>query len=190
MTIDNLVPFLIVAVVVISSVVSALKKAKRGFDAVVEKQRAEEPQRLAALKAQLAQSGAPPEMQSLIAKLESRVAAVSPPAAVPQQPAAYAAQTAYAQQAYTQQQVYTQQPAYAPPQAQVLARRQRPQQHDAMRAPASVARSMDVSALPSLADPAPRTPVRRTLAEAFGDPAHARNAVILLEVLAPPVALR
>jgi len=183
-TIDNLVPFLIVAVVVISSVVSALKKAKRGFDAVVEKQRAEEPQRLAALKAQLAQSGAPPEMQSLIAKLESRVAAVSPPAAVPQQPAAYAAQTAYAQQAYTQQ------PAYAPPQAQVLARRQRPQQHDAMRAPASVARSMDVSALPSLADPAPRTPVRRTLAEAFGDPAHARNAVILLEVLAPPVALR
>ncbi|MBV8750484.1 MAG: hypothetical protein JO103_12320 [Candidatus Eremiobacteraeota bacterium] len=36
----------------------------------------------------------------------------------------------------------------------------------------------------------PTIPVRQTLAEAFGDPAHARTAVILAEVLAPPLAMR
>jgi len=37
---------------------------------------------------------------------------------------------------------------------------------------------------------APAPPVRQTLVEAFGDPAHARTAVILAEVLAPPLAMR
>ncbi len=179
MTIDNLVPFLIVAVIVISSVVSGLKKVKRGFDVVVEKQRAAEPERLAAVKAELARRGvtAPAGLQGLLSALETAAAQV-PDAS---RPAAYAAQPAFAPQpAYTP-------PAPTPPAApQRHARQQRPPQPDAV--PAFAARTVDVPGLPGV--PARAGAMRRTFAEAFGDPAHARNAVVLLEVLGPPVALR
>jgi hypothetical protein len=179
-TLDNLVPILIVGIIVISSVASALKAAKRGFDGVVEKQRASEPQRIAELEAAMARRGItpPPAMQQLIAALGT--AAESKPAP------AYVAQPAYAAPPPSAQPAYT-----APTAASQARHRQRhePPRRDVMRDPVSVARSMDVPDIAAV--PAARGgAMRRTLAEAFGDPAHARTAVILLEVLAPPVALR
>ena len=182
MTIDNLVPILIVGIIVISSIASGLKAVKRGFDGVVEKQRAAEPQRIAELEAAMARRGItpPPAMQQLIAALGTAAESKSAPAYVPQP--AYAAPPPSAQ------------PAYAAPAAAAQSRhRQRPHQEpprrDVMRDPVSVTRSMDVPDIASTAPPQVGA-MRRTLAEAFGDPAHARNAVILLEVLGPPVALR
>ncbi|MDB5069779.1 MAG: hypothetical protein JWM87_890 [Candidatus Eremiobacteraeota bacterium] len=191
MTVDKIVPILIVAVVVISSVASGLKQAKRGFDKVVEKQRAQEPERLARVQAELARRGvtAPPALQRLLSALES--AAPETPTAPPsQQQPAYAPQAAYAAQ-----------PAYASPQQQQQAvqrhsrhkHQQQPQQPpppEVRRAPQPIARSVDVPVFPSVPVAAAVGTTRRTLADAFGDPAHARNAVILMEVLAPPVALR
>ena len=191
MTIDNIIPIVIVAVVVISSVASGLRQAKRGFDKVVDKQRAQEPERLARVQAELARRGvtAPPALQRLLSALES--AAPEIPAAPPLQQQAYAPQAAYAAQ-----------PAYASPQQQQQAAQrhsrhkhqqqpQPPPQPEVRRAPQPIARSVDVPIFPSVAMPAAAVgTTRRTLADAFGDPAHARNAVILMEVLAPPVALR
>jgi hypothetical protein len=191
-TIDNVVPIVIVAVVVISSIASGLRQAKRGFDKVVEKQRVQEPERLARVQAELARRGvtAPPALQRLLSALESAAPETPTPPPSQQQPA-YAPQAAYAAQ-----------PAYASPQQQQQAaqrhsrhkHQQQPQQPpppEVRRAPQPIARSVDVPIFPSV--PAPGAAVgttRRTLADAFGDPAHARNAVILMEVLAPPVALR
>jgi hypothetical protein len=190
-TVDNIVPILIVAVVVISSLGSGLRKVKRGFDGVVEKQRAEEPQRLAALKAEMARRGVTPPaaLQGLIAALESAAAEI-PATPPPQQQ----------QQAYAAQAAYVAQPAYASPQQQQQAaqrhsrhkHQQQPQpaEPEVRRAPVPVARTVDVPIFPSPPPLAAVGTTRRTLVDAFGDPAHARNAVILMEVLAPPVALR
>jgi hypothetical protein len=183
-TVDHIVPFLIVAVIVISSLASGARAVKKGFDGVVEKQRAAEPERIAAIQAQLAERGvkAPAALQGLLAALRSAAESSSAPAQQPQ--GAYVALPAYAAQ-----------PAYsAPPQQQQNAGHQKRQKHqqqqpDVTRAPAFVARSVDVPVF-AVQAPAPTGTLRRTLADAFGDPAHARNAVILMEILGPPVALR
>ncbi|MEA2687995.1 MAG: hypothetical protein QOD51_602, partial [Candidatus Eremiobacteraeota bacterium] len=155
MTIDHIVPFLIVAVIVISSLASGARAVKKGFDGVVGKQRAAEPERIAAIQAQLAQRGvkAPAALQGLLAALQSAAESSSAPAQQPQ--GAYVAQPAYAAQ-----------PAYsAPPQQQQNAGHQKRQKHqqqpELTRAPAFVARSLDVPVF-AVQAPAPTGTLRRT----------------------------
>jgi hypothetical protein len=45
-------------------------------------------------------------------------------------------------------------------------------------------------ALPSAAIRTAMPPAGRSVLDAFGDPAHARTAIVLAEILGPPVALR
>ena len=107
----------------------------------------------------------------------------SAPAPSPAQPApasSYAAAPSYAAAGYTAQ------PAYAAP-APAAAPRQPPRKlhregAPAQRAVTPVARSMDV--------PAETASGHWTLAGAFGDPAHARTAIVVAEVLGRPVGLR
>ena len=107
------------------------------------------------------------------------------PAAAPHAPAqpapasSYAAAPSYAAAGYTAQPAYAA-PAPAPP-ARAPSRKLHREGAPAQRATAPVARSVDVPAA------APRA---RMLGGAFGDPAHARTAIVLAEVLGPPVALR
>jgi hypothetical protein len=199
-SLDNILPFVIVAVVVISSIASGLRQAKRGFDAVVEKQRAAEPERLAALEARLKSQGITPSpaLQRLISTLgaDATVAQTPQQAASPVQPA-YAPQAAYVPQP-----AYAPQAAYAPAQQPTIVRHVRHRQQqapppapqppapDVTRAPVPFARSVDVPDFTTAPAAAAVPGARRTLAEAFGDPAHARTAVILTEILGPPVALR
>jgi hypothetical protein len=65
-------------------------------------------------------------------------------------------------------------PPYAPPPSPPIVRTFAPR--------AGIAAPMDA--------PPARSPASAVLRGAFGDPSHARTAVILSEVLAPPVALR
>ncbi|HEX3452476.1 MAG TPA: hypothetical protein VHS26_04180, partial [Solirubrobacteraceae bacterium] len=82
-------------------------------------------------------------------------------------------------------------PSRAPQQRPTAAQQRPPLPPPDLSAPRRVSppmRSTDVPAWP--AAQGERLPVRSTLAVAFADPAHARSAVILAEVLGPPVALR
>jgi hypothetical protein len=111
-------------------------------------------------------------------------AGAQPPAA-PQPPpayAAYASAPSYAAAGYTAQPAYAAPPPvpaqHAPP-SRKLYREAAPVQ----RAVAPVARSVEVPAGQALSG-------RWTLAGAFGDPAHARTAIVVAEVLGPPLGLR
>ncbi len=77
--------------------------------------------------------------------------------------------------------------AVAPRAAQASDAVARPAQH-AMRRPIPAPAPSVV--LPSAAARTGPAPAGRSLLAAFADPAHARTAVVLAEVLAPPVALR
>jgi hypothetical protein len=70
------------------------------------------------------------------------------------------------------------------PQATVV----QPPSQRAMRRPVPV--PAPSVALPSAAARTAMPPAGRSLLDAFGDPAHARTAVVLAEILGPPVALR
>jgi hypothetical protein len=101
-------------------------------------------------------------------------------------PVAAAASTYSAAPSYTAA-GYTAQPAYAAPAAapppHAPSRKLHRESAPAQRAATPAARSVDV--------PAPAAPSGRwTLAGAFGDPAHARTAIVVAEVLGPPVGLR
>jgi hypothetical protein len=111
--------------------------------------------------------------------------ATPPAAASPARPAvmtisSYAAAPSYAAAGYTAQ------PAYAAPppatSSQAPARKLQRETAPARRAATPAARSVDV--------PGPAATGRWTLAGAFGDPAHARTAIVIAEVLGPPVGLR
>jgi hypothetical protein len=111
-------------------------------------------------------------------------APVAPPAPAPvQASAAYAAAPSYAAAGYTAQ------PAYAAPPPAVAAphasssRKLYREGAAPQRTVTPVARSVDVPAAAAGGG-------RWTLAGAFGDPAHARNAIIVAEIIGPPVALR
>jgi hypothetical protein len=95
--------------------------------------------------------------------------------------AAAAASTYAAAPSYTAA-GYTAQPAYAAPPQHAPSRKLHREGAPAQRAPAPVARSVDV--------PPAAASGRWTLTGAFGDPAHARTAIIVAEVLGPPVARR
>jgi hypothetical protein len=74
-----------------------------------------------------------------------------------------------------------------PPQQHRHARPERPPDQGS-RPPAEVRGS--VFRAPATLATAPAGSTGRMVADAFSDPAHARNAVILAEILGPPVALR
>ena len=113
-------------------------------------------------------------------------AAPPPQAAPPAAPAAsYSAAAAYAAAAYAAQPAYAA-PAAAPSPSAPARKlhREMPAQRagaPAQRAVTPVGRSVDV--------PAPATGAW-TLTGAFGDPAHARTAIVIAEVLGPPPGLR
>lgn len=124
---------------------------------------------------------------TLAAKLAAAKAAVAKAAAAQPTAAAssaYAAAPSYAAAGYTAQPAYAAPPPAAAAQAPSSARKlyreaAAPQQ----RAAGPVARSVDVPSAPSASG-------RWTLAGAFGDPAHARTAIVIAEVLSPPPGLR
>ena len=104
--------------------------------------------------------------------------AATPAKAQPASGSTYAAAPSYAAAGYTAQ------PAYAAPAAAAPSHAPARKLHreGAQRTVAPVARSMDV--------PGPAATGRWTLAGAFGDPSHARTAIVVAEVLGPPVGLR
>ena len=124
---------------------------------------------------------------TLAAKLAAAKAALAQAAAAQPTAAAssaYAAAPSYAAAGYTAQPAYAAPPpaaaAPAPSSARKLYREAAaPQQ----RAAGPVARSVDVPSAPAATG-------RWTLAGAFGDPAHARTAIVIAEVLGPPPGLR
>jgi hypothetical protein len=175
-TTDHLITLLVVAFFVILPVVQGLRTAKRGFDKVVADQKAQTPaQRIAAVEAGLAARGITPSpgVRAAIDAYEATLQPAAPAATAAAATAQAAAVTAPASAAAPvisagYQRAAVQRPIVAP------------------RRPVPSAPAFDPTA-------APVTPVgttRRTVADAFGDPPHARNAVILAEILGPPVALR
>jgi hypothetical protein len=114
-----------------------------------------------------------------------KAAAKAVPAAAPAAASAstaYAAAPSYAAAGYVAQPAYAAPPAAPKPHApsRKVHREAAPAQQQ--RAVTPAARSVDV--------PAPAASGRWTLAGAFGDPAHARTAIVVAEVLGPPVGLR
>jgi hypothetical protein len=95
-------------------------------------------------------------------------------------PASYAAAPSYAAAAYAAQPAYAAPARAATPPAP--ARKLHREGAPAQRAVTPVGRSVDV--------PVAAASGRWTLAGAFGDPAHARTAIVVAEVLGPPVGLR
>ena len=121
-----------------------------------------------------------PRVAALVAELKRR--GITPPAALQAIAAAQSPQPPVAPQ-----------PPAAPQRAAAPAPPRAPQHRHGPRAerpPESVTPPVGVRPLVSPDAPAPPSPARRMLVEAFGDPAHARTAVILAEILAKPVALR
>ncbi len=114
-------------------------------------------------------------------------AAARPSAPQPSGPA-YTAAPTYAASAYAAQPAYAAPPAAAPSHAGSAGRKLHRESAPAQRGVTPVARSVDV--------PVPGAPSGRarsgawTLADAFGDAAHARTAIVIAEVLGPPVGLR
>ena len=111
---------------------------------------------------------------------QSPTAAAAKPGPAAAAASTYAAAPSYTAAGYTAQPAYAA-PAAAPPQ-HAPARKLHREGGPAQRAPAPVARSVDVP--PAVASG------RWTLTGAFGDPAHARTAIIVAEVLGPPLGLR
>jgi hypothetical protein len=115
-------------------------------------------------------------------------AAAPPPSPSSSATQSYAAAPSYSASAYAAQPAYAAPPAAAPHPAASASRklhRDAPPAHrpaPAQRTAAPAARSVDV--------PAAATGAGSILGGAFGDPAHARTAMVLAEVLGPPVALR
>jgi len=117
--------------------------------------------------------------------------AVKPLAAQPAAPpapasAAYTAAPSYAAAGYTAQPAYAAPPSAAPHPASSR-KLYREASAPPQRTVAPVARSVNV---PATGTGTGSHSGRWTLAGAFGDPAHARNAIIVAEVIGPPVALR
>jgi hypothetical protein len=155
-TLENVIPFVIVAIIVIGAIGKQLRGLGRGYNALVEQQRG------AALRA--AQPSGPPASAGAAAQ-DSDIAAVRKAVG-----AAYQAAPAYSAA------VSATPPAYQPARAAAVKRA------------APVARSVDV---PAAAFPAAVAPVEHwSVADAFRNPANARTAIIMAEILGPPRALR
>ena len=105
--------------------------------------------------------------------------AAAPAGAAATQASTYTAAPSYAAAGYTAQPAYAAPPPQ-PPHGKV--RTHRDSAPPPQRVVAPVARSVDV--------PVSAASGSWTLAGAFGDPTHARTAIVVAEVLGPPVGLR
>ena len=133
-------------------------------------------------------TAAVPQQRVIALLAEMRRRGITPPPALQALAAQAAAQSG--QPAYTAMPAYAAAPAYAaPPPKHRHQQSQRPPDR-----PRTAAPEVPFGAMPlpgSFAPPvAPRGSTGLMLARAFGDPTGARNAIILAEVLKPPVALR
>jgi|GEM_PF-6856572 len=118
------------------------------------------------------------------AQLAPPAQAAAAPRAAPSAttPAAYTAAPSYAASGYTAQPAYAAPKAGASQPAASSSRKLHREGAPAQRGVTPVARSVDV--------PPATASGMWTLAGAFGDPAHARTAIVVAEVLGPPVGLR
>jgi hypothetical protein len=157
-------------------------------------------ERVRMIEAQLARRGItpPPALQAVVDAFEAAAVPPSPPAAAP-----------VSQSPQPQQQSHRHRHHHQPASADAAQRQTVPvarsagvplaaaqasgMQAGGQTADAWMAR-MQASDVPVGGDldtpPSAPSPARRLLATAFADPAHARNAVVLTEILGPPVALR
>ncbi|MDB5026572.1 MAG: hypothetical protein JWO66_261 [Candidatus Eremiobacteraeota bacterium] len=164
MTLENVLPVVVFAIVVLASLAKHGGKLKRGFNSLVEQQRVAERDRVLEIKAEMERRGV----------------------AVPQ---ALAALSASFEAAALAQRGASAEPHSQPAQGQQQHRRHKQQPPPSPAAPPPRV-TVPVGPPVELVAAAPGGMLRGMLAEAFGDPAHARNAVILAEILAKPVALR
>jgi hypothetical protein len=159
-TIENAIPLVITAIVVIAAISKQLRSLGRGYGALVEKQRYEA-LRAAEAAVQSAQAGVsagrPPTARADVAAvLKAAVAAYE---AAPAYTAAVSAPA----------------PAYQPAHTQHRAA--------AVKRAAPAVRSVDVPAAVAPVE-------RWTIADAFRNPTNARTAIVMAEILGPPRALR
>ena len=160
MKFEDIVPFVIFAIFVIAAIGKQLRGLGRGYNALVERQRA------AAFQAGEALRSAESPRAPSVAAARSDVAAVIKAAV-----AAYESAPAYSAAHSVEP------PAYKPA----------PQHRPAAKRAAPVARSVDVPVSPVAAvGPAGRW----VLADAFRSHANARTAIVMAEILGPPRALR
>lgn len=126
--------------------------------------------------------------RNTIAVGRAKLAPPAKPTAAPVAPAPVAAASAYAAAPSYAAAGYTAQPAYAAPKAAAAqpaassSRKLYREGAPVQRAVAPVARSVDVAQATASGT--------WTLAAAFGDPANARTAIVVAEVLGPPLGLR
>ena len=179
MTTDDFLKIIFGVVIIGGALVSRFVKAQRAGQAGTP----------VAAPPSAAESPAIPPQRVAALLAEMRRRGITPPPAL-QAFAAANAGTATAPPTYTATPAYAAQPAYAAPPAQPKhrpARAERPPDR-------SRAQGLETpfSAFPgAFAPAAPRSgSTGGMLARAFGDPGSARNAIILAEVLRPPVALR
>ena len=163
MTFENIIPLVITAIVVIAAISKQLRGLGRGYTAVVERQRADA-LRAAEAAVQSARASASAGGPLTAAATRADVAAVLKAAV-----SAYEAAPAYTAA------VSAPAPAYQPAQTQ--------HRSAAVKRAAPAARSVDV--------PVAAAPLERwTIADAFRNPANARTAIVMAEILGPPRALR
>jgi hypothetical protein len=162
-TIENAIPLVITAIVVIAAISKQLRGLGRGYGALVEKQRYEA-LRAAEAAVQSAQAGVSAGGPSTAGATRADVAAVLKAAV-----AAYEAAPAYTAA------VSAPAPAYQPAHTQHRAA--------AVKRAAPAVRSVDVPAAVARVE-------RWTIADAFRDPTNARMAIVMAEILGPPRALR
>ncbi len=165
MTLHDIFPFLFVAIIVIAAIGKQLRGLGRGYNALVEQQRTAEARAADAPRAAAPARGLSPAAATTAGR--SDVAAVIKAAVA----------------AYESAPAYTAAVSAAPPPYQAP-----PQQRPAaVRRAVPAARSVDV---PVAAVAAVAPAGRWVLADAFRNPANARSAVIMAEILGPPRALR
>jgi hypothetical protein len=177
---DDLLKIAIAALVLGVGLVSRLVKARRGSQV--------DAPAAASTSAPAPPSAPQQRVAALLAEMQRR--GITPPPAL-QAIAAREGLPATGSPAYAPTPAYSAPPAYAAPPAQPKQRHQRaaaPPDRPRAEAPDLAAAFPAAGAFARPAAHAGAT--GRMLARAFSDPARARNAVILAEVLAPPVALR
>ena len=179
MTADDILKLVFGAVILGFALISRFVKAQRantGGAPVADAPAAAPPPAAAAV----------PQQRVLALLAEMRRRGITPPPALQ----ALAVQAA-PQPAYSPTPAYAAQPAYTapPPSKHRHKGGERPPDRPRIAAPETAIASMP---LPGTLAPAaaPRSSTGLMLARAFGDPTGARNAIILAEVLKPPVALR
>ncbi|HTD34056.1 MAG TPA: hypothetical protein VK665_10370 [Candidatus Elarobacter sp.] len=198
---DNLPGLFVVGFIILASIVQQLRAGKKAFDKAAARQRAERdapgvppPAQPVAMPQNAAQARALLRAE-IEAMANARAQSSAQPSAVVQQPAPQqpSAVPAAAPQAATarQRQVPRQRTVWVDPGFGRVPAGSEAVDRSLATLPGTLATAASPGGLLKASDGArARSSTRRMLAGAFGDPAHARSAVILAEVLGTPLALR